>query len=48
MITFAWIKGYLNRWKTFVANRIVQTISLGEWRHILSEENSVVLQDACL
>lgn len=45
-ITLAWIKDYLNRWKTFVANCRVLEIhiaSRNEERHVPSEENPVDL-----
>lgn len=43
MITLAWIKGYPNHWKTFVANHVsqIQVNSRGNWRH--TEENSADL-----
>lgn len=45
-ITLAWIKDYLNHWKTFVANCRVLEIhiaSRNEERHVPSEENPVDL-----
>ena len=42
MITLAWIRGKPNKFKTFVANRIVEiqaTISPLQWNYVKSEEN---------
>lgn len=41
-IVLAWLKGHPTRWKTFIANRVVQAhsnINADSWRHIKSEDN---------
>lgn len=41
-ITLAWLKGDISRWKTFVANRVTEIISLTnklDWHHVRSHEN---------
>lgn len=42
MITLAWINGNPNRWKTFVANRVVEitnVIKPYKWYHVNSQDN---------
>lgn len=41
-IVLAWLSGEPSRWKTFVANRVVEildNISRNQWYHVLSNEN---------
>lgn len=41
-ITLAWIMGDPHKWKTFVANRVVETVNLvskDKWKHVSSEDN---------
>lgn len=41
-IVLAWLSGDPSRWKTFVANRVVEivdNISCSQWYHVLSNEN---------
>lgn len=41
-IVLAWLRGHPTRWKTFVANRVVQIhghVDVEAWRHVSSEDN---------
>lgn len=41
-IVLAWLKGHPTRWKTFIANRVVQchsNITAEAWHHVRSEDN---------
>lgn len=41
-VTLAWLKGDITRWKTFVANRVSEIITLtnkNDWYHINTKEN---------
>lgn len=42
MITIGWIRGHPNRWKTFVANRVVQIqaeLKPEQWRYVNTKDN---------